>query len=198
MANIPKLLSKLDNKYEYNDKKKNISIKFSKYILEEIKNSNFTESYAIKLLISVNKYLVYCNNFNKKLPSRDSLEGYLWLHYNEKYYLNKFIKFYYESFKINIDNSNIIAPVFIRPKRSHQILKERVIYILNNPDDKHLTQKYIMDALIGYFHWIYIPRNVFLKISDIKNKNNQSFIRINKHIFYLLSLLSFTNIKKEK
>lgn len=194
MANIPKLLSKLDNKYEYNDKKKNISIKFSKYILEEIKNNNFTESYAIKLLISVNKYLVYCNNFKKKLPSRDSLEGYLWLHYNEKYYLNKFIKFYYESFKIKIDNSNIKAPVFIRPKRSHQILKERVVYILNNPNDKHLTQKYIMDALIGYFHWIYIPKNVFLKISDIKNKNNQSFIRINKHIFYLPNInLSFNS-----
>lgn len=71
---------------------------------------------------------------------------------------------------------------FSRPKVSHQILQKRVVYILNNLDDKRLNNKYIINSLIGYFHWISTTFNSYI----IKPSNNEGFIiTIKKNEFYI-------------
>lgn len=174
----------LRNKLEDNDKKKYIFNNFSYYIKDKVNSKILSSSYSQKILNCTFNYLVYCNNFKNRIPTQSSLEGYLWIHFQNKYYLNFFIKYLFDTYKITLDIKKIKKTTFLRPKKSHQILKERVTYILNHPKDKHLTQKYIIDALIGYFHWIHVPSNVFINANDITIKNyEKSFFRISNHIF---------------
>ena len=166
MTSLNKIKEKLLNNFKKEDINLLIFKKFTIYIIKEVDNKSIAISYAEKIIKSTYNYLIYCNNFQNKQPTQTSLEGYLWIYYSQKYFLKRFINYLIKFYKIELDITKIKKPVFKRPKKSHQILKQRVIYILNTPNDKHLTQKYIMDAFIGYFHWIYVPSNVFFTIKN--------------------------------
>lgn len=171
-----RIILKLLKKFNNDDNKKFLFKNFSKDILIAIKRKNISINYGEKILRHTCSYLIYCNYFKQKIPTQFSLEGYLWLHYQQKYFLQKFIEFLSKYYNIKLDLSKIKIPKFTRPKKSHQILQERVIYILNNSDDRHLTQKYIFDAFIGYFHWIYIPKNVYFSLKNIKPYSDKGCI----------------------
>lgn len=87
--------------------------------------------------------------------------------------------------QLNRNNNNYIKKNYqkevTRPKVSHQILKRRVIYILNNLDNKSLTSEYIIKSLIGYFHWLEINTSNYM----LKLKKEGFFICINKYEFYI-------------
>lgn len=85
--------------------------------------------------------------------------------------------------KISSDLKNIDKKEkFSRPKVSHQILQKRVIYILNNLDDNRLTNEYIINSLIGYFHWIWTTSTTYI----IKSSKEKSFIiSFEKNEFYI-------------
>ncbi len=186
MTSLNKIKQKLVNKFEKQDIKLLIFENFAIHIIKEVDKKNVAISYAEKIIKYAFNYLMYCNNFRTNYPSQFSLEGYLWIYYSQKYFLSRFIYYLVKYYKIKIDIKKIKKPRFKRPRNSHQILKERVIYILNNPKDKHLTQKYIIDSFIGYFHWIFIPPNVFLKMENIKiKKNDNYFINISSYHFFL-------------
>lgn len=185
LENINRIKQKLINKFEKRDTKQLIFNSFSNCIIKEVKKGNISISYAEKIIRCAFSYLMYCNNFQYKQPTQTSLEGYLWIYYSQKYFLKRFVNYIVSFYKIKLDTTKIKKPIFQRPKKSHQILRQRVIYILNNPKDKHLTQKYIMDAFIGYFHWIYVPSNVFLSIRDIKVSKKNCFLKISTHVFFL-------------
>jgi len=185
MTSLNKIKEKLLNNFKKEDINLLIFKKFTIYIIKEVDNKSIAISYAEKIIKSTYNYLIYCNNFQNKQPTQTSLEGYLWIYYSQKYFLKRFINYLIKFYKIELDITKIKKPVFKRPKKSHQILKQRVIYILNTPNDKHLTQKYIMDAFIGYFHWIFIPSNVFLSVNNIKKNNNNCFLKISTHTLFL-------------
>lgn len=192
--NIDKLVLKLFNKFDISDNKRYLFKNFSDEIILEVRTRNIMESYAKRILKISYNYLIYCNNFKQRYPYQNSLDGYLWLHYNHKYYLSRLIKYYSTINKSKIDISKVNKPIFQRPKRSHQILKERVIYILNNPNDKHLTYKYIIDAFLGYFHWIYVPSNVYISLNDFYPNKAYYYCIILEYKFYFPKVL-FDNLK---
>lgn len=180
-----RIILKLLKKFNNNDNKKFLFRNFSKYIIITIKEKRISITYGEKILRHTFSYLIYCNYFKQKIPTQFSLEGYLWLHYQQKYFLQKFIEFLSKYYNIKLDLSKIKAPQFKRPKKSHQILKERVIYILKTPEDKHLTQKFVFDSFIGYFHWIYIPKNVYVSLKNIKQYSDKGcFLKINFYKFF--------------
>ncbi|WP_151943959.1 hypothetical protein [Aliarcobacter butzleri] len=191
--NTDRIILKLLKKFNNDDNKKFLFKNFSKYIIITIKEKRLSITYGEKILRHTFSYLIYCNYFKQKIPTQFSLEGYLWLHYQQKYFLQKFIEFLSKYYNIQLDLSKIKAPQFKRPKKSHQILKERVIYILNTPEDKHLTQKFVFDAFIGYFHWIYIPKNVYISIKNIKEyKGSGYFLNINSSkLFFLNEIVNY-------
>lgn len=174
--NIDKTILKLLKKFNNNDNKKFLFKNFSKHIFIAIKEKKISISYGEKILRHTYSYLIYCNYFKQKIPTQFSLEGYLWLHYQQKYFLQKLVEFLSKYCNIELDLSKIKVPKFTRPKKSHQILQERVIYILNNSNDRHLTQKYIFDAFIGYFHWIHILKNVYFSLKNIKPYSDKGCI----------------------
>ena len=177
----------------------------NKYIksLKKDKNKlNLFENYTDNLMIKYHKkeisylllkkrlyvakeFLLYCTNSNKSNSYQYYLDGYLWIYTNYKYYLKDFIYTckLWNTHDLHIENIKI--PKLVRPRCSHEILKNRVITILQNPNDKHLTQKYIIDAFIGYFHWVGIPTNVYCSFKNIKLVNNEYFFITHKYKFYL-------------
>ena len=194
MNNINNLVSKLINEFDTNDKKKYLFKKLSDDIIKDVINGDIVLNYAKRILRISYDYLIYCNNFKQTLPSQNSLNGYLWLHYKDKYYLSRLINHINLIYKNSIHISKIKKPIFSRPKRSHQILKERVIYILNNLEDKHLTHKYIVDTFIGYFHWIYIPSNVYISLNNFRCIKGFYYCIILEYKFYFPKVL-FDNLK---
>lgn len=149
-----------------------------------------------KRLYVAKEFLLYCKNSNKNTSYQNYLEGYLWIYSDYRYYLKDFI-YTSELLKShNLSIENIKTPILIKPRCSHEILKNRVISILQNPNDKHLTQKYIIDSLIGYFHWIGIPSNVYSSFKNIKLIDNEYYFTTHKYKFYLPSKI--INIIQEK
>lgn len=138
-----------------------------------------------KRLYVAKEFLLYCNNFKETTSYQNYLEGYLWIYYDYKYHLKDFIytSKLLEIHSLNIEN--IKTPKLVRPRCSHEILKNRVITILQNPKDKHLTEKYIIDSFIGYFHWVGIPTNVYSCFNNIKLLNDKYYFVTHSYKFYL-------------
>lgn len=138
-----------------------------------------------KRLYVAKEFLLYCTNSNKNNSYQYYLDGYLWIYTDYKYYLKDFINATKLSRTHSLNIENIKTPKLIRPRCSHEILKNRVITILQNPKDKHLTEKYIIDSLIGYFHWVGIPKNVYCDFNHLKLINNEYFFATHRYKFYL-------------
>lgn len=172
MTNIKdfKFIENSLNNFKNNDKKKYLLKTYCNITLKKYFQQYISLLSLKRRILIVEDYLHYCDNFKLKLPNKDSLDGYLWLHYNKKYYLKDFLESISSLHTLALQIRKIKAPVLQRPRRSHQILQNRVINILQNPYDKHITLKYAFDAIIGYFHWILIPSNVFISIKNIKQK----------------------------
>lgn len=177
------------NSFENTDKRRYLLQKYCDITIQKYFQQNISWLILKRRILIAEDYLHYCDNFKVKLPSQNSLEGYLWLHYKKKCYLKDFLLSIFSRYKHTIHVNKIKKTVFQRPKKSHQILKTRVINILQNPYDKHITLKYAFDAIIGYFHWILIPENVFIDRNNIKlnKKLSKKIFIISNFEFYLPS-----------
>jgi len=156
-----------------------------------------TTIHSIRLsLTPAVKFLKYCQYFQEKTPTQYALEGYLFIYYGQKATLTGFINFISNTYQYELDIKIISKPRLKTPKISHQILKDRVIKMMQNPHDKHFKEAYIFRTIIGYFHWVYIPQNVFLSVKNIHKAKDgnyyitfcgESFYLPNKVVKYLLS-----------
>lgn len=166
-------------------KKTNITANILK---QTFKNISPTIKYISKHLS--NKKLVRNNKRNKcKLTSKNKQEiNKLLLDLNK--YINNSYKYEELRNKLILQNRNINnykkevnqKKKLSRPKISHQILLRRVVYIINNLNDKSLTTEYILKTLIGYFHWIEVQSSSYiLKFS----KKKGFIIYIGENDFYI-------------
>jgi len=126
-------------------------------------------------LYSAINFLKYCQNFKEQTPTQYALEGYLFLYYEHKAVLTDFTNFISQTYKYNLDIGIIPKATFQRPRVSHQILKGRLIKILQNPHDKHFKEPYIFRTIIGYLHWIHIPQNVFISLDNIQKRKDKNY-----------------------
>ncbi|MDN5069039.1 hypothetical protein [Aliarcobacter butzleri] len=182
-------MSNFINKYIDNLKtdinKLNLLEEYINNLTKRYHKKNISYVLLKKRLYVAKEFLLYCKNSNKDTSYQNYLEGYLWLYSDYKYYLKDFIYTSKLSEIHNLNIENIKTPKLIKPKCSHEILKDRVITILQNPNDKHLTEKYIIDSFIGYFHWVGIPSNVNCSFKNIKLINNTYYFVTHKYKFYL-------------
>ena len=190
MTNIKnfKFIEDLLNNFKNNDKKKFLLKTYCNITLKKYFQQYISLLSLKRRILIAEDYLHYCDNFKLKLPNKDSLNGYLWLHYNKKHYLKDFLESISSLHTLALQIRKIKAPILQRPRRSHQILQNRVINILQNPYDKHITLKYAFEAIIGYFHWILVPSNVFISIKNIKLKKenpSEHLLIMNNFKFYL-------------
>jgi len=176
-------LRKSSNGTSYNYE---IICRYEEYLHEKVKSNTLSLVYAKRLIDTSISFLMYCKNFKNDEPSLIPLEGYLWLHASQRYYLKYFVSFLSECFSIEIDFEKIKKPELQRPKRSHEILKKRLIRILQNPGDPFLKESDFFRVVIGYLHWIDIPQNVYINKSHVKlDKNNEHFIILSSRKIYI-------------
>ena len=132
------------------------------------------------------KFLQYCKNFKDSIPSMYILEGYLWLYIGQRASITEFINFLAKQYSYDLQITKVTRAVLSRPNVSHQILKWRVVKLLQNPNMMHKKLQYFYTAVFGYFHWISIPPNVFISHESIhKSLNEDYYIQMCGKKFYL-------------
>lgn len=132
------------------------------------------------------KFLQYCQNFKDPTPSMYILEGYLWLYVGQRASITEFINFLANQYLYDLQITKVPKAVLSRPNVSHQILKGRVIQLLQNPKIIHKKLQYFYAAIFGYFHWINIPQNVFISHENLhKGKGGNYYIQMCRKKFYL-------------
>jgi len=148
---------------------------------------NKTTLRSIRLVLTpAVKFLQYCQNFKDTTPTANALAGYLFLYYGQRANITGFINFLSKKYKYNLDIKSIPRAVLKRPKVSHQILKGRLIKVMQDPHDKHFKEGYIFRAIIGYLHWVYVPQNVFISLKNVhKYKNGQYHLSLCGQSFYI-------------
>gem|GEM_PF-1897459 len=132
------------------------------------------------------KFLQYCQNFKDSTPSMYILEGYLWLYSGQRASVTEFINFLAKQYSYDLQITKVPNAILIRPNVSHQILKGRVIQLLQNPKIIHKKMQYFYAAIFGYFHWVSIPQNVFISHNNFhKDKHGNFYTQMCGKKFYL-------------
>ena len=132
------------------------------------------------------KFLQYCQNFKDPAPSMYILEGYLWLYAGHRASVTEFINFFAKQYSYDLQITKVPKATLSRPNVSHQILKGRVIQLLQNPKSIHKKMQYFYAAIFGYFHWVSIPQNVFISHNNFhKDRDGDFYAQMCGKKFYL-------------
>lgn len=132
------------------------------------------------------KFLQYCQNFKDSTPSMYILEGYLWLYAGQRATITEFIDFLVKQYSYELQITKVPKATLMRPNVSHQILKGRVIQLMQNPKIIHKKLQYFYAAIFGYFHWVNIPQNVFMGHENLhRDKYKNYYVQMSGKKFYL-------------
>ncbi|RLA82783.1 MAG: hypothetical protein DRG78_06200 [Epsilonproteobacteria bacterium] len=167
---------------------------YKKYLNMQVEMSIVSVEHEKKIFSLTINFLIYCQNFKDTKLSVEMLHGYIWIYPKHRYIINKFIEFLSNNYSISLCMSNIPLIKLQRPKRSHEILKSRLIKLLQNNNSKLIKESQYFRIVIGYLHWIDIPTNIYINISNIKfNKvKNNYYINLNSYKFYIpIELVNF-------
>jgi hypothetical protein len=184
---------KIANQLEVSSLHYTLIKKYEEYLYSKISYQEISIQYARRLLNTSINFLLYCKNFKNTYPSMLALDGYLWIYPTQKYSLSDFTQFLSKQYSFELDITKIQKAQLHRPHRSRQILKKRLIKILQNLDDPYLKESDFFRAAIGYLHWINIPQNVYLNRRNLKKDYNDNyFVLACSNKFYIPK--SFANI----
>jgi hypothetical protein len=114
------------------------------------------------------------------------LEGYLWLYSGQRASVTEFINFLAKQYSYDLQITKAPNAILVRPNVSHQILKGRVMQLLQNPKIIHKKMQYFYAAIFGYLHWVSIPQNVFISHNNFhKDKDGNFYAQMCGKKFYL-------------
>ena len=181
------LLEKQLSTFEKRTLKHKILKQYYSYLYNKLQNKKVKLRSIRLALTPAIEFLKYCDHFEKTLPSMYILEGYLWLYPGQRATITEFINFLEKKYSYELKISQIPKSSITRPTVSHQILKGRVIKLMQHRIiivEKKMH--YFYKSILGYFHWIDIPKNVFLSRKNLhKDKNNNHYIQMCGKKFYL-------------
>jgi hypothetical protein len=160
--------------------------KYYNYLCDKL-GEGYLQLRSVRLALTpAIKFLQYCKNFQDPTPSMNILEGYLWLYAGQRASIAEFTNFLAKQYSYDLQITKVPKATLTRPKVSHQILKGRVIRLMQNPKTIHKRLQYFYASVFGYFHWISIPKNVFVTHNDFHfSKNGNHYIRMCGHVFYI-------------
>lgn len=137
------------------------------------------------------KFLQYCDYFKNETPNMHILEGYLWIYTGQRNSLTEFANFLSKQFSYELKISMIPQAKLEKAHESQELLQQRLIKILRNPQYQQEHQQYFLKTLIGYLHNIHVPDNVYIDLRNVKkDAQGDIYIRICREVFYLPSLLT--------
>ncbi len=173
----------------------NLIHNYYKFLLVRLQAKKTTLRSIRLALTPAVKFLKYCQNFKETIPTQYALEGYLFLYSGQRATLTGFINFISNTYQYNLDIKAAPKATLTSPKVSHQILKGRLIKIMQNPHDKHFKEAYIFRTIIGYLHWVNVPQNVFISFDNIhKSKNEKYYVTLCGKSFYIpLKIVQYFN-----
>lgn len=165
-------------------------MRYYQYLYSKLKAKQTTiRSIRLSLTPAI-KFLQYCSHFNTQKPTLDILKGYLWYYSGQRASITGFINFLAKEFNFTFSVKDVEHVVFKSPNTSNGQLKQRFIDLLRLNEVPRNKQNYLFRTAIEYLHGVYIPRNVFIDIGDIKiDSKKEYYIRMGGDIFYLPNIL---------
>lgn len=169
-----------ENTYEYF-----IINRYSKYLFNKFEKKE-TSIRSIRLALTpAVKLLKYKEYFNAKLITNDIINGYIWIYPGQTASLTGFINFLIKEDIYNIYQIKQTTIKFEHPKESKCQLKLRLIKLLRKKTFTKKDKLQILKTSIEYFHYIKIPKNVYLSINNLTTFNNITYIKCHKDLFYI-------------
>lgn len=180
------LIEKYLNLFDKADYRYNLIQSYYKKLLIKLRNKRTTlRSIRLSLTPAV-KLLQYCDNFKNDPPNMYILEGYLWIYPGQRSSLIQFTNFLSKHFSYELKISIIPQPKLEKAHESQELLQQRLIKILRNPQYQGEHRQYFLKTLIGYLHNIHVPDNVYIDLNDTKKDPQGSYyIRMCREVFYL-------------
>ncbi|MDD2653249.1 MAG: hypothetical protein PHX44_09395 [Sulfurimonas sp.] len=141
---------------------------------------------SIRLALTpAEKFLKYCDHFEKSEISDEALSGYLWVYRGQKSAIFGFVSFLNQKHKFSLEAHRNLLPIKT-PRYSRKQLKQKFIELLQNPQDDLKYQQKLLRFSLGYLYHIDIPNNAFINQKDIqKDKNDAYCLRLVGKKFYL-------------
>jgi len=159
---------------------------YYRYLCDKLENKQLQLRSVMLALTPAIKFLQYCQNFKDSTPSMYILEGYLWLYTGQRATITEFINFLAKQYSYELQIIKVPKAILTRPNVSHQILKGRVVQLMQNPKIIHKKLQYFYSAIFGYFHWVNIPQNVFISHENFhKDMYGDCYVQICGKKFYL-------------
>lgn len=190
------LIEKYLHLFDKEDYRHNIIQSYYNRLLVKLKDKKTTlRSIRLSLTPAV-KLLQYCDNFKNDAPDMYILEGYLWIYPGQRSSLTEFTNFLSKHFSYKLKISMIPQAKLEKAHESQELLQQRLIKILRNPQYQQEYQQYFLKIMIGYLHNIHIPNNVYIDLKNVK-KGTQSYryIKLCREVFYLPNLYFGERIK---
>lgn len=131
------------------------------------------------------KFLKYCDHFENSKISDEALSGYLWVYRGQKSAIFGFVSFLNQKHKFSLEAHKNLTPIEA-PRYSKKQLKQKLIELLQYPEDDPNYQQKLIRIGLGYFHNIDLPKNTFIHQKDIKKDNSDTYyLRLAGKKFYL-------------
>lgn len=131
------------------------------------------------------KFLKYCDHFENSEISDESLSGYLWVYHGQKSAIFGFVSFLNQKHNFSLDAHKNPLPIE-SPRYSKKQLKQKLIELLQYPEDDSSYQQKLLRISLGYLHHIDLPNNAFIHKKDVKrDHSNTYYLRLMGKKFYL-------------
>ena len=183
------LIQKYLNTFKKDDYRSTLLQSYYEKLLQKFKAKRITFRSIRLALTPALKFLQYCDYFKNETPNMYILEGYLWIYPGQRSSLTEFTNFLSKQFSYEMKISMIPQAKLEKAHESQELLQQRLIKILRNPQYQREHQQYFFKILIGYLHNIHVPDNVYIDLRNVKkDAQSDSYIRLCREVFYLPSL----------
>ena len=180
------LIQKYLNIFKKDDYRFHLLQSYYEKLLQKFKAKKITFRSIRLALTPAVKFLQYCDNFKNETPNMEILEGYLWIYPGQRSSLTEFTNFLSKQFSYELKISIIPRAKLEKAHESQELLQQRLVKTLRNPQYQREHQQYFFKLLIGYLHNIHVPDNVYIDLKNIKkDTQNDNYIRLCREVFYL-------------
>jgi len=179
------LIQKYLSSFKKNDYRYNLLQSYYEKLLQKLTVKKLTFRSIRLALTPAVKFLQYCDNFKDETPNMYILEGYLWIYPGQKNSLTEFTNYLSKQFLYELKISKIPHAKLKKAHESQELLQQRLIKILRNPQYQRGHQQYFLKTIIGYLHNIHVPDNAFITVKNIKkDKRGGNYIKLCGNIFF--------------
>lgn len=157
------------------------------YLFKLESKSAKTSIRSVRLAIGTAANLLsYSECLEEYKVNTNVLHGYLWKYPGQRSSITGFVNHLNRQYHLNLEMPVWKRPELLSPQKGRMQLKKLLIDLLRSPMQSCEYLNRLIKIAIAYLHGVEIPKNVCLKLEDMKQMDHANdFIRLAGREFYL-------------